>query len=215
MKQAKRPFEFVAASYLIRIRPERAWNLAELAQHLQAASDDSIFYHTFQSLESHHYTTFSNDFAQWSLAACNETELAEQLAAIDLREFGALAELREALVRCVETYLAKKPHSAGRSAFEPFYFCEAAEVIVPLGTRAWNLAELAEGITRMSLHTLHCHFINARLRPRLQANDFSYWIEDSLELPELGERLNRIDFYTNTLEGIRREILQVLDSWIR
>ena len=92
MKQAKRPFEFVAASYLIRIRPERAWTLAELAQHLQAVSDASIFYHTFQSLESHHYTTFSNDFAQWSLAACNETILAEELSAIDLRDIATVEE---------------------------------------------------------------------------------------------------------------------------
>ena len=67
----------------------------------------------------------------------------------------------------------------------------------------------------MSLHTLHCHFINARLRPRLKANDFSYWIDDSLGLPELAEKLNGIDFYTNTLEGVRREILRVLAPWIR
>ena len=214
MKQAKCPFEFVAASYLIRIRPERAWTLTELAQHLQAVSDASIFYHTFQSLESHHYTTFSNDFAQWSLAACNETILAEELSAIDLRDIATVEELRSALTGTVENYLRKTPQSGDRPAFEPFYFCEAVETVVPLASRAFTLEELAEGIRQMSLHTLHHHFINARLRPKLRVSDFSNWAEDSLGLPELAKRLDRIDFYTNTLEGVRKEILQVLDSWI-
>ena len=215
MKQAKRPFEFVAASYLIRIRPERAWTLAELAQNLQAVSDTSILYHTFQSLESHHYTTFSNDFAQWCLAACNERVLAEELSAIDLRDVTSVEELRKVLNGTLEGYLRKYPQSSDRPAFEPFYFCEAVEAVVPLEAQAFTLEELAAGIRRMSLHTLHHHFINARLRPRLQINDFSYWIEDSLGLPELARRLDRIDFYTNTLEGIRKEVLQVLDLWTR
>jgi len=215
MKQAKHPFEFVAASYLIRIRPERAWTLAELAQHLQAVSAASVLYHTFQSLESHNYTTFSNDFAQWALAACNESVLAEELSAIDLRDIAAVEELRKVLTGTLERYLKQHPQAGDRPAFEPFYFCEAVETVVHLASRAFTLEELAEGIRQMSLHTLHHHFINARLRPKLQASDFSNWIEDSLGLPELAKRLDRIDFYTNTLEGVRKEILQALDTWTR
>src|SRR5688572_30678186 len=80
MKEGRRPFEFVAASYLTRIRSERAWTVSELVQHLATVSEGSIFYHTFQSLESHHYTSFSNDFAQWAMASTNEAVLAEELA---------------------------------------------------------------------------------------------------------------------------------------
>jgi hypothetical protein len=67
----------------------------------------------------------------------------------------------------------------------------------------------------MSLQTLHHHFINARLRPKLGANDFSSWIADSLGLPALADALNRVDFYTNTLEGVRAEILQIIGRWNR
>jgi len=213
MKQAKHPFEFVAASYLILIRSERAWTLAELSQHLLTVPDASILFHTFQSLESHNYTTFSNDFAQWALTACNESVLAEELSAIDLRDFAAVEELRKVLGETLEKYLKRLPQAGDRPAFEPFYFCEAVETVVPLEGRAYTLRELAEGIQRMSRHTLHHHFINSRLRPRLQVNDFSNWIDDSLGLPELAKRLNQIDFYTNTLEGVRREILQALNGW--
>ena len=212
-KQATRPFEFVAASYLIRICEERAWTLAELAQALTKVSEASIFNHTFQSLESHHYTIFSNDFAQWVLAACNEAVLAEELAAIDLRDFLSVEELRKVLFTTVDGYLKKNPHVADRPAFEPFHFCEAVEIVVPLEQRAFTITELAEGIKQLSIHTLHYHFISSRLRLLLRTNDFSHWIEESLDQPALAEKLNRIDFYMNTLEGVRKELVQVLERW--
>ena len=215
MSQDNDPFQFVAASYLIRIRPERARTLEELAHDLRTVSDASVFYHTFQSLEAHHYTTFSNDFAQWAMAACNEAVLAEELGAIDLRDFVSVEEVRKVLAETLEDYIAWNPQSANRPAFEPFYFCEAVAIPLPLEARAHTLAELAEGIRRMSLQTLHHHFINARLRPKLGANDFSSWIADNLELPALADALDRVDFYTNTLEGVRSEILQIIGRGLR
>ena len=210
MTRAKEPFHFVAASYLVRICRERARTLGDMARYLRACSDASIFYHTFQSLETHHYSAFSSDFAQWIMAACNEASLAEQLAAVDVREFVSIDSLRDALAGRVEDHLRQNPASAERPGFEPFHFCEAIEVTIPLEERAWDLAELAAGICRLSLHTLHYHFINSRLRLHLQTNDFSNWIENSLEMPELARRLNRIDVYMNTLEGLREEVCRVL-----
>ncbi len=215
MKQAKRPFEFVAASYLIRIRAERAWTLAELGSHLRVIPEDSIFFHTFQSLESHHYTVFSNDFAQWAKAACNEAVLSEELGAIDLRDFVSLEDLRHDLCDTVENYLKKNPHAADRPAFEPFYFAEAIEVAVPVETKAITVKELSDGIKSLSLQSLHYHFINSRLRLHLRTNDFSMWLEDSEGLPDVAQKLNHVDFYMNTLEGVRKEILETLKPWLQ
>ncbi len=209
-RRARAPFEFVTASYLIRIRPERARTLGELARHLRSCSEASIFYHTFQSLESHHYSAFSSDFAQWVMAACNEAELAERLGSIDLREVVSLSALRAMLVGAVESHLGANPAAADRPGFEPFHFCEALEMAVPIGERAWTLGELAAGIRRMSRHTLHHHFINSRLRLHLVTNDFSFWIEHNLDAPELARRIDHIDFYSTTLDGVRQEILRLL-----
>lgn len=214
MKAAEEPFQFVAASYLIRIRPERAYTLRDLASSLRTCSEASVFYHTFQSLETHHYSAFSSDFAQWILAACNEAALAERLGAIDLREVVSLEELRQTLATRLEEHIRQIPASGDRPAFEPFHFCEAIEVAVPVDRLAHNLAELADGIGSLSLQTLHYHFITSRLRLRLKTNDFSNWIERSLGLGELAGKLNRIDFYTNTLGGVRAEILHTLAPWI-
>jgi len=213
MRKAKEPFQFVAASYLIRVCRERAHTLGEMARCLRTIPDGSIFYHTFQSLESHHYASFSSDFAQWIMAACNEHALAERLATVDLRDVVSLAGLREALASRVEQYLQQNPQVADRPAFEPFHFCETVEVTVPLDAQASTLAELADGIRRLSLQTLHHHFINSALRLGLRTNDFSYWIEHSLGLPELAAKLNRIDFYSNSLDGVCRQVLRTLESW--
>lgn len=208
------PFCFVIASFMVLIRPERARTLGELTQHIRTVPDASIFYHTFQSLEVHHYSAFSNDFAQWVVAACNEAELAEQLAAVDLRDFVSVEDLRKVFIEILDTEMANRPEAFSRSAYEPFYFCEAEELSIPLEFQAHTLQELAEGIRQMSLHTLHYHFINSRLRMRLKTNDFSRWIEEALGNSALAEKLNHIDIYTNSLEKVRREILRMLNPWL-
>lgn len=213
-RTAKEPFEFVTASYLVRIRPERAGNLDELTRGLQATSEASIFHHTFQSLERHHYTPFSSDFAQWVLTACNDPQLAEKLAAVDVRDCVSLDALRKTLAQIVDDHLKRRPDSSRRPAFDPFYFCEAVEVTVHRDERAQTLWGLAEGIRGINLETLHYHFISSRLRLHLRTNDFSHWIEQNLEFPELARSLNRIDFYTNTLESLRAEILETLEPWM-
>ena len=213
MKAAKEPFQFIAASYLIRIRPERSRTLGELAAHLRSCSANSVLYHTYQSLETHHYSVFSSDFAQWVMAACNEHALAERLAAVDLRDFVGLEEVRDALASRVEEHLQSNPDAAATRAFEPFHFCEAIEVTVPLAEQARTLAELIEGIRRMSLHTLHYHFINARLRLRLQTTDFSHWIATSLEWPDLAVRVDAIDFAPYSLEDVRGQLIDLLVPW--
>jgi hypothetical protein len=213
MRQAKAPFQFVTASYLVRIRPETADSLAELTSGLRSCSNASIFHHTFQSLERHHYTFFSSDFAQWVLAACNEARLAERLAAVDVRDFVSFEALREAVIQPIEDHLERFPESAQRRAFEPFYFCEVRELSVPLDRQASNLDELAAGIEVISLQTIHYHFINSRVRLHLKTNDFSHWISRELDLPELAGRLDRIDIYMDTLDDLRRDIVATIRSW--
>jgi Family of unknown function (DUF5752) len=209
MKTAENPFRFVTAAYLTRICNEKANNLAELSHGIEECSDTSIFYHTFQSLSRYHFLTegFSNDFAQWALASCNRAELAEKLASLDIRDYLALAELRTDLRRLVDDYCQAHPQFAQQSAFEPFYFCEGIEVVVPLGLEARTLEEFCEALRNMSNAAFQYHFIASRLRLQLRTNDFSHWFEAELALSSLAKRANHIDIYTNTLESGREKLL--------
>src|SRR5881628_2071369 len=89
VRWARKPFYFNSAAHLLRIEREKATTLGELLVGLTAAENASIFQHTFRTLQEHHFIRegFSNDFAHWAFAACNEVGLAERLAAVDIREF--------------------------------------------------------------------------------------------------------------------------------
>jgi len=212
MKTAEEPFGFIAASYLTRINNQQASSLRELRAGLDQASDASIFYHTFQSLERHHFLveSFSNDFAQWVLAALNRPILAEWLGGLDIRDYVSLADLRGDLTRLTADYCDGHPAEAGVSAFEPFYFCETVEVALPLGWTARTLEEFRGCVERLSHASFYYHFIASRLRLQLRTNDFSQWLSGSLGANDLARRVNRIDIYTNTLDSARQEMVDLI-----
>lgn len=214
MKTADRPFQFFTASYLTRISNHKATNLSELRDGLAKCSDASIFYHTFQSLGRHHFLTegFSNDFAQWVLAALNRARLAEQLAALDIRSYLALNDLRSDLQRILDDFCNSHPRDIQQAAFEPFYFCESIEVTVPLGWEARTLEDFRTQLECLSHASFHFHFLLSRLRLHLGTNDFSFWFAGELGLETLAQRTNRIDIYTNTLESARARLLALIDK---
>lgn len=213
---ARKPFYFNSASHLLRIGREKASTLNELLEGLKSCPNDSIFQHMFQTLQEHHFIRegFSNDFAHWAFAACNEIGLAERLAAIDVREFTSIPDLRKRVVEIVEEYLQRNPRAGDRAALEPFYFCASDTVVVPTPFVARNLAEFAQELEKVSIHSIHFHFIGARLRLKLNSNDFSVWLEEELDLGALADRLNRIDIYTSTLNDVRRSIIRTIENAI-
>ncbi|MGH9744517.1 MAG: DUF5752 family protein [Candidatus Acidiferrales bacterium] len=214
--RASEPFKFETASYLIQIGNHESTNLLELEKGIEACSDGSIFYHTFQSLGRYHFLTegFSNEFAQWVLASCNRPILAEQLASVDIRDYVSLADLRKELLRIVNEYCVANPREAAQTAFEPFYFCETVEEETPLHLEAWTLEEFRDCIEQLPHASLQFHFITSRLRLHLRTNDFSFWLVKYLGEKDLARRVDQIDIYTNTLDSARTRIIELLKGEI-
>jgi hypothetical protein len=214
VRVAEQPFQFVTASYLTRVGNQKTQNLTDLRRGLEECTEASIFYHTFQSLGRHHFLTegFSNDFAQWVLAGCNRPQLAEQLATLDIRDYIAVSDLRRDLQQIVAAYCDAHPEEAKQAAFEAFFFCEAIEVSVPLGIEVRTLEEFRRGLEMLSHASFHFHFISSRLRLQLHTNDFSLWLADNLGLESLAKQINRIDIYTNTIEGVQEKMLALIDK---
>lgn len=213
--KAGRPFEFVTASYLVRIGEQEAGSLLALQQGIDCCSDASMFYHTFQSLGRHHFLNegFSNDFAQWVLSSCNRPALAERLASLDIRDYVSLADLRADLKRMLADFCEAAPREAAHSASEKFYFCETIEEEVPLGS-AWTLEEFREGLRRLPHASLQFHFLTSRLRLHLRTNDFSRWFDEVLGRRRLARSVERIDIYTNTLDGVRDRVAALVEREI-
>lgn len=213
METADTPFEFFTVAHLTCIGNLSAGTLAELLKGLEECSDASIFHHTFQTLSSHHYLTegFSNDFAQWALADANRDALAEQLAALDIRDYTSIAALRADLSRSVRDYVEQHPEAAQQEALERFYFCESLEVTLPFGLTARTLEEFQAGVKRLSHAAFYFHFISSRLRLHLRTNDFSHWLANALGMKALADNINHIDIYTNTLDSARAKLLRLVE----
>ena len=213
MNAAETPFEFFTVAYLTRIGNQSAGNLEELLAGLEQCSDASIFHHTFQTLSSHHFLTegFSNDFAQWALAEANRDALAEQFAALDIRDYTSIAALRADLCRVLRDFTAAFPQFSRQEALDRFYFCESLEVTMPFSLNAATLDEFRNGVASISHASFHFHFVTSRLRLQLRTNDFSHWLAGSLGLTSLAENIDRIDIYTNTLDSARAKMLRLVD----
>ncbi len=212
VRTASKAFYFNSSAHLLRIGQERAGTVAELLAGLRACPEDSIFQHTFRTLEEHHFIRegFSNDFAHWTFTVCKELALAEQLASVDVREFTSIKALRERIVKIVDDYIQANPGAGDRPAREPFYFCSSEIVVLPTAFMARNLTEFAQGLTQVTVHCIHHHFIEARLRLKLISNDFSLWLQEEMQLPKVARAVESIDIYTGTLEDVRRRILQLV-----
>jgi hypothetical protein len=214
LRKPQKPFYFNTSEHLLRIGRQKANNLSELLGALQTCPDDSIFQHTFRTLQEHHFIRqgFSNDFAHWSLFACNEPALAEQLASVDVREFTAIEGLRRRMVEILDEFLESHNMSGSRPAHEPFYFCASDIVVLPTAFCADTLPAFLDGLNQVTIHSIHHHFIEARLRLHRMSNDFSQWLEEEIGLAEAADAIERIDIYANTLEGVRRQIARIVSQ---
>ena len=152
-----KPFFFNTSAHLLRITKYKANTLAELLDALRECPEDSIFQHTFRTLEEHHFLRagFSNDFAHWALTACNEPRLAEAFASVDVRDFTSVAELRARFIEILERYLRENPKSGGRVADETLYFCASDTVVMPTSFQARTMQEFPKGIRTLSVHSIH------------------------------------------------------------
>ena len=214
VRKPDKPFYFNTSEHLLRIGRQKATTLSELWQALQTCPDDSIFQHTFRTLQDHHFIRegFSNDFAHWCLSACSQPVLAEQLASVDVREFTAIDGLRRRMVGIVDDFLREEPQSGAKAGHEPFYFCASDIVVLPTPFSPDSVPGFLDGLKQVSVHSIHHHFIEARLRLHRMSNDFSQWLEEEASLPQAADAIERIDIYTNTMEGVRQQIATIVEQ---
>ena len=217
LQKSKKPFYFNTSEHLLRIGREKAANLPELLGALRQCPADSVFQHTFRTLQEHHFIRrgFSNDFAHWALSACNEPALAERLASVDVRDFTSLDDLRQALIGVLEDYVRRNPQAAARPAEDSFYFCAADIIALPTSFVPDTLRGFADGLRRVSIHSIHHHFIEARLRLKLMSNDFSQWLLEEMNLADAARAINHIDIYTATMENVRQQIVGIVERAVQ
>jgi hypothetical protein len=211
---AHRPFRFETAAVLTRLTNRRARSLRELRDGLQVATGSMVFHHTYNALLDRHFVAGApqNDFVHWVDRTLRLRALAERLDAIDVYDFTDLQELRKDLVRVLDDHLANGGESPSAAPEEEFHFLESVSVATPTPFLAEDLAGFRDALSRVGIRSIYHHFLTARLRMGRKSNDFSTWLEESLDEQVLARAFERIDPGVGTLEDARARMVQLVDG---
>ena len=214
LKRSNLPFRFVTQANLTQITGRNARNLVELTAHLKEVSGSVIYFHTHRFLEQHQFLSPEppNDFAYWVTTALQEEELGEKLAGIDTVRFPTIRALREKIIETMEKHMAANPVARSAPPGQELYLMQAVSFMLPTPYEAWDLSEFLQALKKVSIHSLYHHIFEGRIRPPLGINDFSNWLESDLGETALAKAIHSMDPYTQTLEGLRLRIIQLIEA---
>jgi hypothetical protein len=202
------PFHFKTKLDQTLLLGVRARNIEELLSGIKAAPDSSIYFHTHRFLAQHQYLSPEppNDFAYWSAQILGDSLLGERLWSVDIIRFHSIHELRERFLEILESHLASAERKAECEAGEEFYFMAARTFVLPTRYSVRGLTDFAEILGKVSIASVYFHVFDAKLRLKNHENDFSRWFRD-MGKAELADACRRLDPYSHTLDGLRREII--------
>ena len=218
LKIAKEPFKFYTRLHLSELTGLRAYNLNELVKILKEVPDSCVYHHTHKFLQQHLYLSPEppNDFAYWTAEALGEARLAERLASVDITQFLTIEALRGRIVKTIEDYLKTDPSAGLRTAHRgaEFHFIKAVSFILPTNYEAHDLAEFLAALREITIDSVYFHMFEARLRLGKKTNDFSLWIEESLQEERVAREISKLDPYTRTLDDLRKALVRIVERAI-
>jgi hypothetical protein len=215
MNKAKEPFRFHTRLHLTELTGLRAMNLSQLLELIKDVPGSSIYHHTHRFLQQHQYLSPEppNDFAYWVTEILGEDELGERLSSIDTISYSTIRGLRDKIVETISDYLKDNAMAKLRFAREgeEFYFIKSVSFILPTDYVASDLKEFADILKKVTIESIYFHVFESRLRLEKNDNDFSNWIGTSLGNKELAIRISKLDPYTHTLEGLRNNLVEMVE----
>jgi hypothetical protein len=208
-------FEFKQCVTLLKSTGKKAGNLRELKDVLAQVSDGAIAHHTYQYFLKGHILEYTNDFAHWAGESIEERALAERLSNIDPYAYASVQDLRRDLIGTIDDYLTAFPEPRDAMPGDEFHFNETVMLVFPAGVRARNLAEFLMAMKYAEASTLYYHFYDARMRLGNKTDDFSQWLEEGMEKPEVAGKVRSIDPFMHTLETIRERIVDAVEEEVK
>lgn len=214
---AKEPFHFFTRQNLTFLSGRKAKNIIELLSGIKEVSDMSIYQHTHHYLEQHEFLSPEppNDFAYWITNVLQDKLLGEEIASIDLRQFGTITEMRSRLIEVIEFSMNGNSNSLHRTSppGEEFHFMSARTFVFPTKCTAYNLAEFSECLKKVSVHSIFYHVFESKLFKKISG--FCDWLSFSLDEKELAEEFFKLDPYTQTLENLRKMLIELVENRIQ
>ncbi|MCK5178341.1 MAG: hypothetical protein KAR32_02340, partial [Candidatus Omnitrophica bacterium] len=98
---------------------------------------------------------------------------------------------------------------------QPFHLMNSKIIEIPTKIEAKNLKEFRNALVIVDASAIYNHVFEARLRVRKGRSDFAIWLEEVLGLKDLADKIEQIDSYMYSLEGLRAEILSLCDQELK
>jgi hypothetical protein len=191
----------------------RAEDERQLADHIEQAPTDSIYYHTHAFFLRHKFLAgiYPNDFATWVAVQLRDQALGERLAMVDPAEFSTLQALRDELVAVIDDHLQQLQSVPRIVVGEPFDFVRSRTIEIPTGVLVSTLDEFREALVDVDSSAIYLHVVQARARFGRE-NDFAAWLGHGLGLTHLAARVRALNPYGATLERTRTRLLNLCDE---
>ncbi|WP_455379370.1 DUF5752 family protein [Petrachloros mirabilis] len=215
-KATTAPFRFIGCSELREVLGEVAEDEKRLVELIESVPLDSIYFHTHSYFLRHSYVerAYPNDFAQWVAMEVRDHVLGERLAVVDPFEMKGLEALRMELITIIDDHLSKTPIVPRVIFGQPFHFNQSRMLEVPTGLEVRTLREFRDALGDVEVSAIYFHMFEARHRLKREENDFSTWIRQSLQLPDLAEKIRAINPYLGSLERLRSALLTTCDEFL-
>jgi hypothetical protein len=210
-------FRFYTRLNLVELLGRQAKNVSELLQGLRQVPGSSIYYHTHRFLQQHHYLSPEppNDFAFWVTNSLGVDVLGERLASVDTVKFRSIRSLRDKFIETLESYVREQnSRNTECQEGEEFHFMSCRTFILPTSYEAQNLKEFRDILEQVSISSIYFHIFEARLRLERGENDFSNWLEENGQ-KKLAREISRLDPYTITLEGLRKNLIRRVSQYVK
>ena len=217
LPKAKEPFRFYSRLGLTVMTGTKAKDLRELLENLKTVPESVIYEHTHRFLQQHQYLVPEpyNDFAYWVTHLLQDEKLGERLSAIDTVRFNSLKDLRQAFVSVISNHLDKNSSLRQAPEGKEFHFMGAIRFSMPTQHQARDLAEFLDCLKKVSISSLYLHIFEARLSPPPGRNDFSCWFETALDEKALAKKMESLNPYSHTLEGLRSKMIGLIEERLK
>jgi hypothetical protein len=217
LKVAEHPFRFTGCWELKEMVGRTARDEQQLLEAIEEIPLDSLSFHTHSFFLRHKYIAgpYPNDFATWAAIQVRDRVLGEKLGILDPYDFESLEALRSEIVNIIDEHLSQLQIVPRVVYGEPFHFMQSRIIEVPTGLEARSLAEFRETLAAVDASAVYYHNFEAILRLGRRMGDFAFWIEEQLGLPELAQKISRIDFYMISLESVRHQIISLCDEVLK
>lgn len=207
-------FEFKGCIEIKELLGKKADDELKLLELIEEVPTDSIYYHMHSYFLRHRYVTepYPNDFANWAALQVRDSVLGEQLASVTSGRFKTLEDIRLELIDIIDKHLSTLHTIPSIGYGQPFYFMKSKIIEIPTCVRVNTFDEFKEALRTVDVSAIYNHVFEARLRIRKGKSDFALWLKEALGRQELASKIELLDSYMYSLEGLRNKLVELCDK---